>query len=114
LYGHETWFLTLREEHRLRVFEKRVLRRTFEPEWEEVAGGCRILRNGILCNLCVSPNIIKVIRSRRIWWVGCVTRMGERRNAYKILVGQPEELRPCGRPRLRWVDNIGMNLRGIG
>jgi hypothetical protein len=68
LYGCETWSLTLREEHRLRVFEKRVLRRTFGPERDEVTGGWRKLHNEELHNLYSSPSIIRMIKSRRMRW----------------------------------------------
>jgi hypothetical protein len=105
LYGCETWFLTLREEHRLRIFENRVLRRMFGPKRDEVTGGRRKLHED-LHNLYSSPSIIRVTKSRRIRWAGHVARMGEKRNAYKILVGKPEGKRPPGRPRCRWVDNI--------
>jgi hypothetical protein len=91
LYGCETWSLTLREEHRLRVFENRVLRRKFGPKRDEVTGHWRKLHNEELHNLCSSPNIIRMmIKSRRMRWAGHVTRMGETRNAYRILVGKPE------------------------
>jgi hypothetical protein len=103
LYGCETWPLTLREEHRLREFENRVLRR------EEVTGDWRKLHNAELHNLYSSPNIIRMIKSRRMKWAGHVARMGETRNAYRILVEKPEGKRPLGRPRRRWVDNIKMD-----
>jgi hypothetical protein len=61
-----------------------------------------------------SPSIIRVIKSRRMRWAEHAARMGERRNAYRILVGKPEGKRPLGRPRRRWVDNIKMNLREVG
>jgi transcription termination factor 2 len=61
-----------------------------------------------------SPSIIRIIKSRRIRWAGHVARMGDTRNAYRILVGKPEENRPLGRPRRRWVYNIKMDLREIG
>jgi hypothetical protein len=61
-----------------------------------------------------SPSIIRIIKSRRIRWAGHLAQMGERRNAYKILVGNPEEKRPLERPRCKWVDNIKMDLREIG
>jgi hypothetical protein len=61
-----------------------------------------------------SPSIIRVIKSRRMSWAGHAARMGERRNAYRILVGKPEGKRPLGRPRRRWVDKIKMDLREEG
>jgi hypothetical protein len=106
--------LTLREEHRLRVFENRVLRRIFGPKRDEVTGGWRKLHNEELHNLYFSPSIIIMIKSRRMRWAGHVARMGEKRNAYRILVGNPEGKRPLRRPRRRWVDNIKMDLREIG
>jgi hypothetical protein len=75
LYGCETWSLTLKEEHRLRVSENRVLRRTYGPEREEVTGQCRKLHNEELHNLNYSPNIIRVTRSRRMGWARHVARM---------------------------------------
>jgi hypothetical protein len=72
------------------------------------------LHNEKLHNLYSSPNIIRMIKSRRMRWAGHVARMGETRNAYRILVGKPEGRRPLGRPRRRWVDNIKMHLREIG
>jgi hypothetical protein len=114
LYGCETSSLKLREEHRLRMFENRVLRRIFGPERDEVTGGWRKLHNEELHNLYTSPSIIRMIKSRRMKWAGHVARMGEKRNAYVILVGNSERKRPLGRPRRRWVDNIKMHLREIG
>jgi len=110
LYGCETWSLTLREERRLRVFENRVLRRIFEPKRDEVTGEWRKLHNEELNNLYCSPNIVRVIKSRRMRWVGLVARMGEERGVYRVLVGKPEGRRPLGRPRRRWEDNIRMDL----
>jgi hypothetical protein len=69
---------------------------------EEMAGGWRRLCNEELHNLCLSPNIIWTIKSRRIRWTGHVTRLGEMRNAFNVLVGKPEGKRPLGRPRQRW------------
>jgi hypothetical protein len=69
--------------------------------------------NGILESMS-SPNIIRMIKSRRLRWVGHVARTGEKSNAYRILVGKPEGKRPRGRRRRRWVDNIKINLRDIG
>jgi hypothetical protein len=110
LYGCETWSLTLRDGHRLRVFENRVLRRIFGPKSDEVVGGWRTLRNEELHNLYWSPSLIRNVKSRSMRWAGHVARTG--RNAYRILVGKPEGKRPLGRPRRRWEDNIKMDLRG--
>jgi hypothetical protein len=88
LYGCETWSLTLREEHRLRVSEKRELRRIFGPKREE-DGPCRKLHNDELHNLYSSPNIVREIKSRRMRWAGHVARMGEGRGVYRVLVGRP-------------------------
>jgi hypothetical protein len=79
LYGCETWSLTLREQHRLRMFENRVLR-IFGPKRDEVMGEWRKLHNGELHNLYSSPDIIRQIKSRRMRWAGHVARMGEGRN----------------------------------
>jgi hypothetical protein len=114
LYGCETWSLTLREVCRLRVFENRVLRRIFGPKKDEVTGEWRRLHNKELYALYSSLNIIRVIKSRRLRWAGHVARMGERRGAYRALVGRPEGRRPLGRPRRRWEDNIKMDLREVG
>jgi hypothetical protein len=92
----------------LRVFENRVLRRIFGPKRDEETGGWRKLHK-----LYSSPSIIRMIKSRRMRWAGHVARMGYKRNAYRILVGNPEGKRPLGRPRRRLVDNIKMDLTGI-
>jgi hypothetical protein len=113
LYGCETWSLMLGEEHRLRVFENRELRRIFGPKRDEVAGGWRKLHSEELHGLYSSPSIVRVIKARRMRWAGHVARMGEVRGAYTILVGRPEGRRPLGRPRRRWEDNIKMDLRDI-
>jgi hypothetical protein len=114
LYGCDTWSLTLREEHRLRVFENRVLRRIFGPKRDEVTGGWRKLHNEELHGLYSSPSVVRVIKARRMIRAGHVARMGEVRVAYNILVGRPEGRRPLGSPRRRWEDNIKMDLRKIG
>jgi hypothetical protein len=106
--------LTLREEHRLRVFENRVLRRIFGSKRDRVTGEWRRLHNEELNDLYSSPNIIWVIKSRRMRWTGHVARMGEGRGAYRVLVGRPEGRRPLGRPRHRWKDNIKMDLQEVG
>jgi hypothetical protein len=76
LYGCETWSLTLREEQRLRVYENRVLRRIFGPKRDEATGEWRRLHTEELYDLCFSPNIIRVMKSRRMRWAGHVARMG--------------------------------------
>ena len=96
LYGCETWSLTLREESRLTVFENRVLKRIFGPKRNEVTGERRKLHNEELNDLYCSPNIYRVIKSRRIRWAGHLARMGERRGVYKVLVGKPEGKRGHG------------------
>jgi hypothetical protein len=114
LYRCETWSLTSREEHRLRVFENRLLRKIFGPKRDEVTGEWRKLRNEELRDLYSSPSIIRIIKSRRMRWAGRVARMGEKRNAYRLLVGKPKGKRPLGRPRHRWVDNIRIDLGEVG
>ena len=71
----------------------------------------RRLHNEELYDLYSSPNIVRVIKSKRMRWVGHVARMGEERGVYRVLVGKPEGKRPLGRPRRRWVDNIRMDLQ---
>jgi hypothetical protein len=104
----------LREEHRLKVFDNRVLRRIFGPKRGEVMGYWRKLHNEELHNLYSLPSIIRMIKSRRMTWARHVGQIGEKRNAYRILVGKPEGKIPLGRPRCMWVDNIKINLRQIG
>jgi hypothetical protein len=101
LYGCAIWSLILREDYRLRIFENRVLGRIFGPERDEVTGDSRKLHNEGLHNLYSPPNIIRIIKPRRMRWAGHVVRMGEKRNAYRILVGKPEGNRPLGRSRRR-------------
>ena len=114
LYGCETWSLTLREEGRLRVFENRVLRRVFGHRRDEVTGEWREIHNEELNDLYSLPNIVRVVKSRRMRWAGHVARMGEGRGVYKVLLGKPEGKRPLGRPRRRWEDNINMDLQELG
>jgi hypothetical protein len=113
LYGCKTWSLTLREEYRLTVFEYRV-RRIFGPKRDEVTEGWRKLHNEELHSLYSSPSIIIMIKSSSMRWAWHVARMGEKRNVYRILVRKPEDKRPLGRLRRRWVDNIKIDLREIG
>jgi hypothetical protein len=95
------------------VFENRVLRRIFGPKREE-DGSCRKFHNDEIHSLYSSPNIIRVIKSRRMRWAGHVASMGEGRGVYRLLIGKPEGKRPLGRPRRRWEDNIKMELKEIG
>jgi hypothetical protein len=88
-----------------------VLRRVFGPKMDEVTGEWKKLHNKELYALYSSPNIIRVMKSRRLRWAGHVARMGERRGAYRALVGKPKGRRPLGRPRRIWEDNIKMDLR---
>jgi hypothetical protein len=105
----------LREERRLKVFENRVLRRIFGPKRDEVTGEWRKLHDEELRDLYSSPSIIRIIKSRRMRWAGHVARMGEKRNAYRLLVGKPEGKKPLGRLRRRWVDNnIKMDFGEVG
>jgi hypothetical protein len=114
LYECETWFLALREEYKLGVFENRVLRSIFGPRRDEVTGEWRKLHSGELHNLYSPPYIIRQFKSRRMRWTGHVARMGEGRKVYRVLVGKPEGKRPLGRPRRRWEDGISMDLKEIG
>jgi hypothetical protein len=89
----ETWSRILSKEHNLRLFEDRVLRKIFSWKRGEVTGN---LHNQGLYDLYSSPNIIRIIKSRRIKWAGHVARMGEKRNEYRLLVGKPEGKRTLG------------------
>jgi len=85
----------LREERRLRVFENRVLRRVFGPKRDEVTGEWRKLHNELM-DFYSLPNIVRVVKSRRMRWAGHVVRMGEGRGMHSVLVGKPEGKRPLG------------------
>jgi hypothetical protein len=91
-----------------------VLRRIFGPKRDKATSEWRRLHNEELNDLYSPPNIIRVITSRRMRWAGHVARMGEKRGAYRILLGRPEGRRPLGRPRRRWEDNIKMGLQDLG
>ena len=100
LYGCETWSVTLREEHRLRVFENKVFRKIFGAKRDKITGEWRKLLNAELHALYSSPNIIiRNLKSRRLRWAGHIARMEQFRTAYRVLVGNPECKRPLGRPR---------------
>ena len=113
-YGCETWSLTLKEKLMLRVFENRALRRIFGPKRDEVTGEWGKLHFEELNDLHSSPNIIRVIKWRRMRWAGHVAHMGGRRVVYRVLVGKPEWKRAHGRPRCEWEDNIKMDLLEVG
>jgi len=87
-----------------------VLRRVFGPKRDEVTGKLRKLHNEELRDLYPLPNIVRVVKSRRMRWAGHVARMGEGRGVHRVLVGKPEEKRLLGRPRRRWEDNIKIDL----
>ena len=97
-----------------RVSENRVLRRIFGPKRDGVTGEWRKLHNEELNDLYCSPNIVRVIKSRRMRWAGHVARMEEGRCVHKVLVGKPGGKRPLGRPRRRWEDNIKMDPQEVG
>jgi len=103
----------MRKEHKLRVFENRVLRRMFGAKRDEVTVEWRKINNKELNDLYSSPNIGQVKKSRRMRWTGNVACMRERRSIYSVLVGKAEGKRPLGRPRRRWEDNIKMNLQKV-
>ena len=96
------------------VFENRVFRRIFGPKREQVTGERRKLHKEELNILYSSPNIVRVTKSRRMGWAGHAAGMGEERGVYRVLVGKPEGKRPLGRPRLRWEDNIKVDLQEVG
>ena len=108
LYVCENWSLTLRDERRLRVFESRVLRRVFGPKRDEVTEERRKLHNEKLSDLYSLPNIVRVVKSRRMRWAGHVSRMGEGCGVHRVLVGKPEGKNHWGDPDvdgriLRWI-----------
>ena len=120
LYGCETWSLTLREERRLRVFENRLLRRLFGPKRDEVTGEWRKLHNEQLSDLYFLPNIVRVVKSRRMRWAGHVARMGEGRGVHRVLVGKPEGKNHWrdpdvdGRIILKWISRKWEGVVGTG
>ena len=106
--------LTLREERRLEVFEKRVSRRIFGPMRDEITREWRKLHNEQLNDLYSSPSVVRVIKSKRMRWAGHVAYIVARRDLYRVLVGKPEGRRPLGRPRHRWEVNIKMDGQEVG
>jgi len=107
------WYLKLREERRLRMFQNKVLSKMFGSKRDEVTGNCTKLHTEDL-DLCHSSNIVRLNKSRRMRWVGHVERMGVRRVNAAFGRGEPEGRRPVGKPRSTWVDNIKMDLGGGG
>jgi hypothetical protein len=111
-YGCETWSHTLREQRRLRVFENRVLRRIFGPKGDEMKEEWRKLHNDELNVLYSSPNIVRVIKSRRMRWAGHVARMGKGEAYTGFWCGNLSE-RPLGSPSRSWEDNMKMDLQEV-
>jgi hypothetical protein len=104
----------VREKRRLRVFENRVLRRAVGPKRDEMTGEWRKSHNEELNDRYSLPNIVWVVKSRRMRWAGHVACMGEERGVHRLLVGKPEGKMPLGRPRRRWEDDIKMDLQEVG
>jgi hypothetical protein len=100
------FYLSLGDEHRLRVFENKALRKISARKRDEVTGEWRRLHNGELYDPYSSPNVTRVIKSRTMKWAGHVAHMGDRKGEYRVLVGRPEGKRPLGRPRRRWDSNL--------
>ena len=96
------------------MFEKWVLRRVFGPKRDEVTGEWRKLYNEELSDLYSLPNIVQMVKSRRMRWAGHVARMGQGRGVCRVLVGKPEGKSPLGRPRRRWEDNIKIDFQEVG
>ena len=102
--------LTLREESRLRVLRGIF----FGPNRDDVTGEWRKPHNEELSDLYFSPNIVRVIKSRSVRWAGHVTRVGERRDLYRVLLGKPEGKKPLGRPKRRWENSVKIDLQEVG
>jgi hypothetical protein len=100
----------LREERRLWVFDNRALRRIFGSKRGEVTKEWRKLHNEEPNDLYCSPNIVRVVKSKRMGWAGHVARMGKGKGVYRVSVGKAGEKKPLGRPRHRWEDNVKMDL----
>jgi hypothetical protein len=114
VYGCETWSPTLAKEHRLGAFQNRVLRKIFQPKWDELMWEWRKLHNEELNDLYCSPNIFRLIISRRMRWARHVACMVEIIGAHRVLVGKPDGKRPLGIPRRRWADNTKMDVQDVG
>jgi hypothetical protein len=105
--------LTLTKDHKLGVFENRVLRGMCGPKVKEVTRGCRKLHNEELHNLYYLPDTIRMIKSSQVGWSGHVAHTGIERDCYKVFLGKPDGNRGLGARRWRWEDNIKMDLREI-
>jgi len=114
LYGCETWALTVKEERRLRLFENKELGRSFGPKRDEVTEEWKKLHTEQLNDLYSSPNIFRVIKSRRMRWMGNVARIGKGKGVCRVWMRKPEGKRPMGRPRSRWEDNIKVDFQEVG
>ena len=114
IYIHTLVMILILLNGRLWVFENRALRRIFGPKRDEVTGEWRKLHNDELNDLYSLPNMVRVVKSRRMRWVGHVARMVEDRGVHRVLVGKPERKRSLGRPRRRWEDNIKRALQEVG
>ena len=110
LHGCESWSTTLADEQKLRVFENKVLRKIYGPKRDEMTGEWRRLHNEELHGLYDSPDVVRIMKSRRLRWSDHVARMREKRRLYSIVVRKPEGKRPLARPRRRWEDNIRRDL----
>lgn len=113
MYGCETWTLTVANEERLRVFERRVLRKIYGPTVDATTGRYRTRTNRELEDLYGEPNIVREIKSKRLQWAGHVRRLPDNRTVRLVWEEIPEGKRPLGRPRLRWRDNIAKDLRAM-
>ena len=114
MYGCETWSLTLREKRRLRAFENGVLRGIFGPKGDKMKGAWRQLHIEELNEICLSLYCIRVTKSRIMSWPEHVARMEAGEVCTGLCCGKPERKRQLGRPRLRWEDNIKINLQEVG
>jgi len=113
LCGCEALSLTMRRKQRLRVFEDRVLRKIYGPKGDEVTGKWRRMGDEEICVLYSIPNIIRVIKSRRMRWAGHVACMEHRIGAHRVSVGRLERKRPLGSARYRWENNIKIDLQEV-